>query len=346
MKLFVSLATPWGGDPMAEYGVRQSPVVIPSWIDMQPEGDFIRSLYRLKMPESVRFYMFYGYRGSRTPFGVNNDGTSPLASLLDRRPQSEAKMNFAFDEDHTSLLSSEAVLSQYLTVLDMGDESRKSTAHRGGGYLKVRFDYAYDAEGPRPLNTLILRRSGEKEAQTVTHLSDGDNGKILGPFPPGAYAASIITVGGRPTEKVVPVSIEPDRTADLNFVLVPDGEVRGCVTASLNDDDRHVGMPDYRYRSADRNIHLESITLNGNGIHRTLTATEGEEVVDNDYLISRSDFCYNRCFGFFGLPGGNYTLKIEAREYAPIVIHYSVTPGKPRYFRMTELTLDPTGSGK
>ncbi|MCP4150343.1 MAG: alpha/beta hydrolase, partial [bacterium] len=39
VKLFISLATPWGGDKMAEYGVQQSPAVIPSWIDMQPEGD-------------------------------------------------------------------------------------------------------------------------------------------------------------------------------------------------------------------------------------------------------------------------------------------------------------------
>jgi hypothetical protein len=50
VKLFISLATPWGGDRMAEYGVQQSPVVMPSWIDMQPEGDFIKSLYRKKWP--------------------------------------------------------------------------------------------------------------------------------------------------------------------------------------------------------------------------------------------------------------------------------------------------------
>jgi hypothetical protein len=118
------------------------------------------------------------------------------------------------------------------------------------------------------------------------------------------------------------------------------------VTASLSDEDRHVGMPDYRYRSADRGIHLESVTLKGNGIHRTLKATEGEEIVSDDYLISRSDFCYNRCFGFFGLPRGSYTLRIEAREYAPIVIHYSVVPGTPKYFRMTELTLDRAESGE
>jgi hypothetical protein len=55
VKLFISLATPWGGDGMAEYGVKQSPAVIPCWIDMRPEGDFIQSLYRKKMPDTVSF---------------------------------------------------------------------------------------------------------------------------------------------------------------------------------------------------------------------------------------------------------------------------------------------------
>ena len=91
VKLFISLATPWGGDRMAELGVQQSPVVIPSWIDMQPEGNFIKALYRMTMPESVSFYMFYGYKGSRSPFGRNNDGTITLSSLLDEKPNPRLK---------------------------------------------------------------------------------------------------------------------------------------------------------------------------------------------------------------------------------------------------------------
>ena len=111
VKLFISLATPWGGNSMAEYGVRQSPAVIPSWIDMQPEGDFIKSLYRVKIPEDVNFYMFSGHRGSRNPFRSNNDGTIELASIQDLRAQSEAKMNYSFNEDHASILLSKEVVT-------------------------------------------------------------------------------------------------------------------------------------------------------------------------------------------------------------------------------------------
>lgn len=50
VKLFISLATPWGGDEMAEYGVKQSPSVIPCWIDMQPGSPFSYHYTKQKCP--------------------------------------------------------------------------------------------------------------------------------------------------------------------------------------------------------------------------------------------------------------------------------------------------------
>ena len=340
VKLFISLATPWGGDRMAEYGVKQSPAVIPSWIDMQPEGDFIKSLYRKKMPEAMSFYMFYGHRGSRSPFRSNNDGTIALSSLLDYRPQSEAKMNYAFNEDHDSILFSKEVLAQYNTILNEFDEKQSASLHRSGGYLKIHFAYNYDFDGVRPSPTLILRPVGKKDADTVTFLSADDNGRILGPFPSGDYFANIVTMAGNPRERNVPVSIEIKKTRELNFVFTPDGMIQGCVTTSLKPEDKFGGMPDYRYRSADRKIKIESITLTGNGVHRTLQQVVGEDVNNFDYLISRTDLCYNTCFAFFDLPAGDYKLTIEAKGYKSIVKKYSVTPGIPEYFRITQLTPD------
>ena len=340
VKLFISLATPWGGDRIAEYGVQQSPVVIPSWIDMQPEGDFIQSLYRIKMPEAISFYMFSGHRGSRNPFRSNNDGTITLSSLLDYRPQSEAKMNYAFNEDHASILFSKEVLAQYNTILNEFDEKQSASLHRSGGYLKIHFAYNYDFDGVRPSPTLILRPIGKKNADTVTFLSADDNGRILGPFPSGDYLASMVTLAGKPDKKHVPVSIESNKTRELDFVFIPDGVIRGCVTTSLKPEEKSVGMPDYKYRSVDSKINIQSITLKGNGVHRILQQVEGEDVNDYDYLISRADFCYNTCFGFFGLPAGDYKLTIKAEDYKAIVKNYSVMPGILEYFRITGLTPD------
>ena len=179
VKLFISLATPWGGDRMAEYGVKQSPAVIPCWIDMQPESPFIQSLYRTKMPETVSFYMFYGHRGSRNPFRSNNDRTIAFSSLLDLRAQSEAKMNYAFNEDHASIIYSKEVLEQYNTIINTFGEKTGVSSHRSGGYLKIHFSYDYPFEGERPSPTLILQPIGKKDAETVIDLSANDNGRIL-----------------------------------------------------------------------------------------------------------------------------------------------------------------------
>ncbi len=340
VKLFVSLATPWGGDPMAEYGVNQSPVVIPSWIDMQPESDFIKSLYRAKMPESVKFYMFWGHKGTRNPFRSNNDGTITLSSLMDYRPQSEAKMNFAFNEDHTSILFSKDVVAQYNAILGGFDEKQGASFHRSGGYLKVNFAYDYDHGGLRSRRSLILRPSGSMGGETVTFLSDDDNGKILGPFPAGDYFAAMVTMAAKQREENVNVSIESNKTQELNFYFIPDGEIYGCLTAPIKPEDKFVGRPDYRYRTVDTKIDIQSITLKGGGIHRVLQPIKGPDVNNFDFLILRNDVCYNNCFSFFGLPEGDYKLDIKAKGYKPIENKYSIRPGVPQYFRMTELTPD------
>lgn len=340
VKLFVSLATPWGGDKMAEYGVQQSPVVIPSWIDMQPEGDFIKSLYQTEMQESVSFYMFCGYRGNRNPFRSNNDGTITLSSIMDSRAQSEAKMNYVFNEDHNSILSSEEVLSQYNAILDAFDEKQSASPLRSRGYLKIHFSYNYEFDGVRPQSVFVLRPVGKKNAETVSYLSSYDNGKTFGPFPPGEYLASMFTDAGKTTRKYISVSIESNETKDLDFVFTPDGRISGYVATSPEPDEKFPGRPDAVYRSVDEKINIQSIELTGKGIQRTLKPIEGENANGWDLYTSRTDYCYERVFVFFGLPAGEYNLSIKAEGYKPFEKNYSVMPGTPMDFQPIEITPD------
>ena len=312
VKLFISLATPWGGDRMAEYGVKQSPAVMPCWIDMQPESPFIQSLYRTKMPETVSFYMFYGHRGSRNPFRSNNDRTIAFSSLLDLRAQSEAKMNYAFNEDHASIINSKEVLEQYNTIINTFGEKKGASSHRLGGYLKIHFSYDYPFEGKRPSPTLILQPVGKKNAETVIVLSAGDNGRILGPFPAGDYLATFgaLTAIGK---KYVPVTIENNETSELKYILTPDSIIYGSLTSPLQSKEWSAGMP------YDANFKIQSITLNGTGSHRKLPLFEGEDVNIVDHTISRADVYYKGHFVFFGLPPGEYDLIIRAEGYKPFV---------------------------
>ncbi len=331
VKLFISLATPWGGAGMAEYGVKQAPAVVPCWIDMQPDSPFIQSLYRTKMPETVSFYMFYGHRGSRNPFRSNNDTTIDFTSLLDLRAQSEAKMNYAFNEDHASIINSKEVLEQYNMIINTFDDKKGVSSRRSGGYLKIRFSYDDPFEGERIPPTLVLRPVDKKNAEKAISLSADDSGRRLGPFPAGDYLATLgaLTAIGK---RNVPVTIESNETKELNYVLTHDNVIYGTLISSVQSKDWAAGMP------YEMTFNVQSITLAGAGIRRKLQLLEGEDVNPYDYLIPRADFYYKGSFFFFGLPPDEYELIIRAQGYKPFVKKCLVKAHKQTEGMLVELT--------
>ncbi len=342
--LFISLATPWGGDKMAEYGVRQSPAVIPCWIDMQPEGDLIQSLYRRKMPDRVSFYMFYGHQGNRNPFSSNNDGTITLSSLLDRRPQAEAKMSYAFDEDHTSIVSSREVLEQFNAIINTFDAEDRVSSDPSVGYIKLNYSYNSPDQNKYSKHSwgkLLLRSMDEKRKETFVVLGPDDNGKELGPFHIGNYEASVFVEGFRSLTKKVPVSVAADHSNELDFVLAPDGVLSGYVIPAVKQENKFIGMPSWDYRPDDNTIQVHSVMLKGGGGSRTLQASEVDGFNWSEMEISRNDYCYKGYLRFFGLPAGEYELTIEAEGYKVFVEkRLLVNPGVDRPFEFFELTSD------
>jgi pimeloyl-ACP methyl ester carboxylesterase len=340
IKLFVSLATPWGGDKMAEYGVEQSPAVIPCWIDLQPEGDFIQGIYRNKLPEAVDFYLFFGHRGSRNPLRSNNDGTITLASLLDRRPQTEAKMSYGFDEDHASILTSEEVVDQYNTIINTYYAQHRASGTSPGGYLKLNFSYNYASDYEKPWPMLLLRARDKKRKLIEIQLSPADDGKVLGPLPCGSYSASLLAYGVKPLKKKVSVTIDSAHTHALNFVLAPDGTLSGYIETAIKPENKTAGMPGWEYWPTDNLITIKSITLKGPGVVRTLRPLDDKKFDRFDLETSRKDYCIRGYLRFFGLPAGRYELTIRAEGHKPYVTTQMVTPGREAAFRYYELTPD------
>lgn len=132
---FISISTPWGGEAMAESGVKYSPVVLPSWVEMQPNGPFIHSLFAKPLPTNITYHLLFGFRGSASLVRPNTDGTVTLASILDGRAQKEARSMAAFDEDHVGVLASQAVVERIAVTLRQADSVFLSSPK---GDLKVR----------------------------------------------------------------------------------------------------------------------------------------------------------------------------------------------------------------
>jgi pimeloyl-ACP methyl ester carboxylesterase len=117
---FVTISTPWDGEPRATLGVKYSPAVVPSWRDLQPEGAFVASLFEQPLGGNVRHSLLFGHRGGPSLWRPTSDGTVTLASQLKPEAQQRARVVMGFDEDHTSILSSPRVLHAVTRLLDDG----------------------------------------------------------------------------------------------------------------------------------------------------------------------------------------------------------------------------------
>ena len=136
--LFVTMATPFGGHAAAASGERHSPIVLPSWRDLNPESPFIRDLFRNPLPDFTHHELIYAYQNPGTiKIGENSDGVVALTSQLHAPAQRQASGQFGFDNTHTDILESADVAAHITAAMDTV-QSRFPPSHdevlRQGGY--------------------------------------------------------------------------------------------------------------------------------------------------------------------------------------------------------------------
>lgn len=235
-------------------------------------------------------------------------------------------MNYAFNEDHVSIIDSKEVMQQYNAIINNFEEEKS-------GYITIRFSYDYPPGSKKPFPQLVLQPLGKKNAETIIELRAEDNGRRLGPFPPGEYLATFGALTAR-GGKNVPVTVAVDNTSELEYVLTPDNIVYGTLTSALQSKDWAVGMP------YEQNFAIQSITLDGAGGQRQLPLLSGEDVSVYDSMVARNDFYYQGNFVFFGLAPGEYELVIRAKGYRPFVQKCVVESGRLFDPLLVELTAE------
>jgi hypothetical protein len=117
-QLFISICTPYGGVDTAATAVAHSPVIVPSWIDLASDSDFINALYRRDLPRGMSFNLFFAYGSSHfLKLGPNGDGTISLKSQLNPKAQKEAAQIRGFDEKHSDILRNMEMLDEIRSVI-------------------------------------------------------------------------------------------------------------------------------------------------------------------------------------------------------------------------------------
>lgn len=118
VELFISIASPMGGHPSAAYGEKHGLIVLPAWRDLNPESEFIKTLYRKPLPVFLKHHLFYAYKNAKTlKLGENSDGVVPLSSQLHPPAQVQSDQTFGFNRGHVDILESEKMITHLLETM-------------------------------------------------------------------------------------------------------------------------------------------------------------------------------------------------------------------------------------
>ncbi len=311
VRRFVSISTPWAGEPSADTGVRMSPAVVPSWRDMQPGGPFLNALFSRRLPAGIEFDLLFGHKGGYSLTRPNHDGTVTLASQLRPEAQQEARLVFGYDEDHTSILRSDQVSAQLRALLAASADAAR------GARLDVRL--AYPDAPPVGLPLLVLEPANARDAPVTVTLSAGEGGGRVGPLPPGTYRAGLVAPGFAAEPRMTSVTVAADDVSTLVFRLRPEGSLSGFV--------RGPGQtPAGTFVPTGAEPRLRTISLAGAGFVRTLSPrADGPSFAR---IAGGEDEAAGSSFFFAGLPEGEYELTVVADGFVPHHSRHRVVPGQ------------------
>lgn len=140
--IFVSMATPFGGHPATIKAEKSGLLVLPSWKDLNPDNQFIKSLYRKALPSNVNHHLLYAFANDRKfKFGENTDGTVPLSSQLYTVVQEQSDHQHGFNASHTGILvdsnSTRHIVSLIHSVKTEYPDEHMTAMKRGGFNLPL-----------------------------------------------------------------------------------------------------------------------------------------------------------------------------------------------------------------
>lgn len=110
--LVMTINSPMNGMPAAASGVKHSPIVVPSWRDVEPGSEFLKDILSWDWPQSVPYYLVVSYMDDES-----GDGVAPLQSQSLLKLQEESTRTYIFNNNHVEILSDDNFLSLFNKIL-------------------------------------------------------------------------------------------------------------------------------------------------------------------------------------------------------------------------------------
>jgi hypothetical protein len=98
--LVVTVNSPMAGMSTAASGVEHSPIVIPSWRDVNPYSEFMKEINTWVWPKTIPYHLFVSYLD-----GESGDGVVSLQDQAQLKLQSEATRVYVINNEHSGTIN-------------------------------------------------------------------------------------------------------------------------------------------------------------------------------------------------------------------------------------------------
>jgi pimeloyl-ACP methyl ester carboxylesterase len=118
LRSYTTLSTPWNGVASAKSGVEWAPTVVPVWRDIDPDSEYVTTLFDTPLPDDLPYQLLFGFKRTSIFGSGSSDGVIVLASQLRNAAQEQAFTVRGYDEGHVSILSSDLVIAKVYEFLN------------------------------------------------------------------------------------------------------------------------------------------------------------------------------------------------------------------------------------
>ena len=122
LRSYTTLSTPWNGVASAKSGVEWAPTVVPVWRDMDPDSEYVTTLFDTPLPDGLPYQLLFGFNQTSIFGSASSDGVIKLTSQLRPAAQDQAIAMRGYDEGHVSILSSDLVIAKVYEILNANSD--------------------------------------------------------------------------------------------------------------------------------------------------------------------------------------------------------------------------------
>jgi pimeloyl-ACP methyl ester carboxylesterase len=119
-RLFITMASPFGGHSAAAAGLKWSPVIAPVWWAMAPGSDYLQLIDSVDLTQGPNHHLIYSYSHEAGGEREEDDGVVTVESQLIESAQRNAVATYGVADNHVGVVTNPCTLALVPAILQDG----------------------------------------------------------------------------------------------------------------------------------------------------------------------------------------------------------------------------------